>query len=591
MHRRLVTALLLVAGGAGGLPVATLAAKADLTTEAERSGDTRTGRYAEVQKLCPAYQQAFPGRVRCFTFGTTPEGRPMLALAASADGVLTPEAAAARKRPVVLIQGGIHAGEIDGKDAGFRALRDLLEGKVQPGVLKQVTVVFVPVFNADGHERFGAWNRPNQRGPEAMGWRTTALNLNLNRDYAKADTPEMQAMIGLLRAWDPPLYVDLHVTDGADFRHDISIQVEPTMDGAAPAVLALGNTLQSGTIDHLNAKGALALPFYPSFVHDDDPASGFEMGIAPPRFSTGYWSTFGRFGMLVETHSWKDYKTRVRLTYETVLSVVAQTARDGAKWNAAFRAEDARSLAGQPVDLAWGPGDRVTMIDFQGYAYTRTPSAVSGTLATHYDPSTPAVWRVPLRDSVKPTLTVTAPKGGYVIPAAWAARLAPRLAVHGITVQRLSKGFDALPVEAFRATEVKWASAPFEGRVPVTVQGAWGKESRALAPGALYVPIAQPRARLVMALLEPQAPDSYVSWGDFNAVFEQKEYMEAYVAEQVAVGMLKDPAVAQAFNERLAKDAAFAASPAARLAFFARRHPSWDERYRLYPVLRVDARP
>ncbi|MDP0983616.1 M14 family zinc carboxypeptidase, partial [Klebsiella variicola] len=88
-------------------------------------------------------------------------------------------------------------------------------------------LVFVPVFNADGHERFGPWNRPNQRGPEQMGWRVTAQNLNLNRDYAKADAPEMQAMLGLVRAWDPLAIVDLHTTDGAQFRHDIAVMVEP----------------------------------------------------------------------------------------------------------------------------------------------------------------------------------------------------------------------------------------------------------------------------------------------------------------------------------------------------------------------------
>ena len=97
---------------------------------------------------------------------------------------------------MTLIQGGIHAGEIDGKDAGFLALREALDGKAAPGALDRQVLVFVPVFNVDGHERFGRWNRPNQRGPEEMGWRTTAQNLNLNRDYVKADAPEMQAMLG-----------------------------------------------------------------------------------------------------------------------------------------------------------------------------------------------------------------------------------------------------------------------------------------------------------------------------------------------------------------------------------------------------------
>src|SRR5205814_9137802 len=122
-------------------------------------------------------------------FGRTPQGRPMQVLVVSTRGVLDPAAAKAAGLPVLLVQGGIHAGEIDGKDAGFLLLRELLEGKLGQGLLDRQVLVFVPVFNVDGHERFGAWNRPNQRGPQEMGWRGTAQNFNLNRDYVKADTP------------------------------------------------------------------------------------------------------------------------------------------------------------------------------------------------------------------------------------------------------------------------------------------------------------------------------------------------------------------------------------------------------------------
>jgi predicted deacylase len=132
--------------------------------------------------------------------------------------------------PVMLIQGGIHAGEIDGKDAGFLALREMLENKAAPGALDKQVLLFVPVFNVDGHERFGKWNRPNQRGPVEMGWRTTAQNYNLNRDYVKADARDA-GHAGAGQRWDPLAYVDLHVTDGAKFQHDVSIQVEPVHGG------------------------------------------------------------------------------------------------------------------------------------------------------------------------------------------------------------------------------------------------------------------------------------------------------------------------------------------------------------------------
>ena len=253
-----------------------------LVTHAERSGFVETGRYAETIALCDAFAARYPAAVRCETFGTTPEQRPMKLLVVSTAGVFTPEAARARGLPVTLVQGGIHAGEIDGKDAGFLALRQLLEGEVAPGVLDRQVLLFVPVFNVDGHERFRAWNRPNQRGPREMGWRTTAQNYNLNRDYLKADAPEMHAMLGLLRRWDPLAYIDLHVTDGAKFEHDISIQVEPLNSGD-DRLREAGRTLRDGTIARLAAAGFQPLPFYPSFVVDDDPyAGGRDRGAVSP---------------------------------------------------------------------------------------------------------------------------------------------------------------------------------------------------------------------------------------------------------------------------------------------------------------------
>ena len=175
-------------------------APAPLTSTSEQSGWKRTGRYAEAEALCRAFPKAFPGKARCDTLGTSPEGRPLVALVVSQDGTLTADAARRKQRPVVFFQGGIHAGEIDGKDAGYWLLRDALQGKVLPGALKGVTAVFVPVFNLDGHERFGPNHRPNQVGPEEMGFRTTAQNLNLNRDYAKVDAPEMALLLKYLTA-------------------------------------------------------------------------------------------------------------------------------------------------------------------------------------------------------------------------------------------------------------------------------------------------------------------------------------------------------------------------------------------------------
>ncbi|MES2858646.1 MAG: M14 family metallopeptidase [Pseudomonadota bacterium] len=570
-----------------------VAAEPPLSTVAERSAFQQTGRYDEVIALCAGFAKAYPKAVRCFDFGTSPQGRPMKAMAVSTSGALDPRTAKSRGLPVVLAQGGIHAGEIDGKDAGFRLLRNLLEEEADPGLLGKMVFLFVPVFNVDGHENFRAWNRPNQRGPEQMGFRVTAQRYNLNRDYVKADAPEMRAMLELVNAWDPLVMLDLHVTDGAKFQHDISITGEPTNSGDE-GLREAGNALNDGIIARLSAQGSNPVAFYPSFVSDDDPASGFEHGVSTPRFSTGYFPLRNRIAILVETHSWRTYPERVQATYNTVLNALQLTATNARRWQALAREADRRAaaLGGKPVTLDYKATDRVRSIDFLGYAYTRTPSEISGALMTRYDEATPQVWKIPLRDEIVPNTTIIAPKGGYIVPAEHATTVSRQLLVHGIDYTILAAPVRGVATQAFRADNVQFSPGSTEGHQRVALAGAWTPRTSDLAVGALFVPIAQAKARLLVAMLEPQSGDSMAAWGDFNNAFERKEYMEDYVAEEQARLMLaRDPALKAEFEQRLRNDPAFAASPNARLEFFYRRHPAWDADTNRYPVLRIDHVP
>jgi len=567
-----------------------------LLTLAEKSGFLKTGRTDEVACLCGAYAAAWPSEVRMLKFGRSAEGRDMLALLICRRDP--------RTVPLLMVQAGIHPGESDGKDAGFIALRELLSGAAAPQALDKVALLFVPAFNVDGHERFGRWNRPNQNGPEEMGWRTTAQNLNLNRDYTKADAPEMQALLRLVNEWDPLVYADLHVTDGADFEPDVSIQVEPINQGD-PSLCGIGRQLRDALIDRLAGEGSLPLPFYPDLVRADDPSSGFQLSVYSPRYSTGYPPARNRFGVLVETHSWKDYATRVRVTRNTVVGLAELVAEHGSAWRQAVQRadQDTARLFGSEIALDYSStwretgradvaasataADDGTLIDFRGYAYTRSVSPISGSLVTRYDPKTPQIWRVPYRDRIRPSVVATVPRS-YLVPPAYAGLIGAKLELHGVRFGRLKHSAQKTPVEAFRATQANFSGAPFEGRFRAELEGAWSEETLDVPADSLIVPTAQPLARLILALLEPQAPDSFAAWGFFNAHFEQKEFIEPYVAEQIAREMLdRDPDLAKAFNEKLRADAAFAGDPAARLAFFLRHHESWDVRYNVYPIYRT----
>lgn len=571
MSKLLVALVFLAACARGPRPA--------LTSTAELSRYVKTGRYDEAVQLCRDFARAYSG-VRCHEIGKTGTGRSMVALHIQRGAA----------RPVIFIQAGIHPGEIEGKDAGFWFLRDLLDGKVAPGALDAVDVVFIPVLNPDGHERFGPNHRPNQRGPEEMGFRVTDARLNLNRDYVKADAPEMQAVLAAFVRWRPVMLIDLHTTDGAKFEHDISINTSPVapradkLDAAANGVLA-------AVCKRLTELGHLPLPFYPSFREEDDPPSGFDVNEAPPRFSHFYAAARSRLGLLVETHSWRTFRERAESTYHTLQAVFEMAPREAAGWVVAEAAADRAdtALGGSDVPLVWAPTDHKRELAFRGYAYTKSRSEISGAQWIVYDEKTPQIWNVPVFDQLAPRVTVRAPRAGYIVDGGFAPLVAGLLSRHGLRYEKLA-GQPRVDVEVFRATKVTHQQSN-EGRTPVELEGTWTREPRALQLGAIFVPIDQPSARLVLHLLEPALPDSMARWGMFNTVFERKEYIEPYVLEQAAREMLaSDPALKTAFDEAL-KDPEFAKSPEQRLNWFYRKHPAWDERLNLLPVYRAEQRP
>lgn len=545
-----------------------------LTTFAEASGYKRTGRYDEAITLCGDFARAYAG-VTCETIGETLQGRPLVALRVERHANL----------PYIYVEGGIHAGEIEGKDAGFAFVRDLLDGKVAPGALDHVSLVFVPVLNPDGHEQFGPNHRPNQRGPEEMGFRTNGARLNLNRDWVKADSPEVQAALGVFRRFDPLLLVDLHATDGAKFEHDISVTMAPY----APRGDTLDETtheLSAAVSARLAQLGHLPVDFYPSFADDESPASGFGKGEAPPRFSTSYMAARGRIGILVETHSWRTYKERTESTYHTLQAIFEDAVRNADSWARAARAADEADakLAGTEVAMMWKTDGNSREIEFRGYAYERRLSELTGGIWLVYDESKPEIWRVPLYDTIVPAISVTAPKQGYIVDGGFARMVAAILDHHGIAYAPVTKV--PASVEVFRADGVTYAP-PYEGRTRATITGAWASEKRTLDAGAIFVPIAQPKARLILHLFEPSLPDSLAQWGMFNAVFERKEYVEPYVLEEAVRDMFaRTPALADEFSEFANRTP----SPTTeqRLDWIYRHHPSWDDRVNLLPVYRLE---
>jgi len=576
---------------------------ADWRTPAELSDYRTTPRYAETVSYLRRLVTAAPRTLRLETFGRTGEGRDLVVVVASKDGVFEPAALHKADRPIVLVQNSIHAGEMDGKDASLALLRDMVITKQKAGLLERAALVVIPIYNADGHERFGAFNRINQNGPEESGWRTQALNLNLNRDYMKAEAPETRAFLRLWNRWLPDLFVDTHVTDGADFQYDTTYGLDTGPD-IFPAQAEWKRKALAPFIESSVGAAGHVVSAYLNFKDDTDPSQGLTIGQDVPRFSTGYVNLQNRPALLLETHMLKDYRTRVLGSYEFLRAVLEVVNRDAARLVAMNREADAATIAtGRRYDptarfpLRLESDGSTEPFVFHGYKSTVTQSDVSGGRRIEYGRE-PIDMTVPRQTTLRVTLSV-APPLAYLVPAQWTPVI-DVLRAHGLRVQKTARDWQG-EVDTYRCDGVKWLDRPFEGRQVLFSPGEGGSRSKAsggdcvparetmsFPAGSAVVRLDQRAARVAIHWLEPQAPDSAMTWGFFNAVFEQKEYAEAYVMETIARDMLaKDARLREEFERRLAEDKDFAASPESRLAFFYRRSPWWDRRVGLYPVGRL----
>jgi hypothetical protein len=595
-------AVLAQAGGHGddATPVATpraalspqeIAAIEALRTRAETSGFEATSDYAETLDFLRRLQAHFPEMYLGF-YGTSGEGRAMPFVVVSREKAFTGRKAQRLGKPIVLIQNGIHAGEIEGKDASLLLLRELAEGK-HAAILDAVTLVVLPIYNVDGHERISPFNRPNQDGPrQGMGFRTTTNGLDLNRDYLKISSEEARALIALVNDWRPHLHVDDHVTDGIDMGWVLTwswaeapqtpAPVDAWLRGHMPAVLAA------------TEKAGVPQGPYVDLVERNDPAKGFSSWVGQPRYSTGYFPLRNRPSILVEMHSYKPYRQRVLANRDFLFALLDEVAREpAALTRAVAEAEAAEVAKGKPdappsqVVVNFEPSDRADRIRLPVFAGTMQTSVVTGEPLLLFHRGELDAKEVPWIHGSKVTLSLPRPRGYLVLPG-W-PQIEQRLRGQGLRVEVLTQPV-AMDVETMRLAEPKAAPASYQGLTRVSAKVARATEKRKIPAGALWVPADQPDFEVAVQLLEPEGVDSLLSWGLLSSIFEGKEYIDPRVLEGLAAEKLKDPATAADWAAAL-KDAKFAADPNARYQWWFSHTPYWDERVGLLPYFRVMTAP
>ncbi len=572
---------------------AALYAQTNWITLFESSGFISTSDYNETMNYFRRLDET-SDYADLFGFGRSPQGRDLnCLLVTKEDKLIIEQRIAEGKKPLekatVLIINGIHSGEIEGKDACMILLREILITKEKEYLLDSINLLVVPIFNVDGHERKSRYNRINQNGPEEMGWRTTAQNYNLNRDWMKADSPEMQAMIILVSTWTPDFIIDTHTTDGADYQYSVTYQVERFANIDKSIADWLSNNFVPYLENEVTRKGFLIFPY----VSLKNWTAGLDSGItdwaSSPRLSTGYFALRNRPSLLVETHMIKPYKERVFATKAVLESTFEFIKNNAGQLVELNQSADKNSVIDfyhnkNFLPIKFNLSEKFDEVMFKGYEYKKEISNISGAQKIVYT-ETPKAFKVKYYRDVIATDSVQIPDY-YIIPAEWAS-LVDRMTFHGIKF--FKSDFDTtLMVERYRFNNVKLSGTSYEGRQRISFDVEKYKEEMKIPAGSFIIPTNQRTIKIIAHLLEPECEDSFVQWGFMNQIFEQKEYFENYVMEKIAEEMLlKDPTLKKEFEEKLKNDESFRNNPYERLNFFYKNSPYWDKKLNVYPVLRI----
>lgn len=566
---------------AKSLRESTARAPKDLLTVAEKTEWKETGNYEEAVDFYRKLAARSP-YARLVDLGATPQGRRMYVLVASKDKAFAQAEVKATGKPVLLLQNGIHPGENGGKDAAMMLLRDILVTKKYESFLDHMVILSIPVFNIDGHENSSPYHRFNEQGPVSMGFRATAQRLNLNRDYMKADAPEMQNWLRFYHRFQPDMHIDNHVTDGADLQHDCTIAIHDGMD-IHPAV---GQWVKSYTPKMWKAMDDLGHVMGWYVGGPMRSGGNFVMMPASPRLSTGYAAVRNRVALLVETHSLKPFVVRAWAHFDIMVESMKILAESGkALREATTMADREWPKPGAKVAIDYAPAKSGIPYLVKGLETETYTGSASGGPILRYLPKAKDIDVTLIRDAVAKTEVVV--PSGYYVPREW-TNVLDLLRLHGVQVRPVSSAVTG-KFEVTRFAKVSFPPQPFEGRFAPNYETKSSVEEKTIAAGAyFFVPAGQPLGKLAMNLLEAQAPDSAVKWGLMNSIFELKEYASDYILEPLAQKMLAQDAQLKAdFEAALAADPAMAKNPRARLMWLYMRSPYYEKDKDYYPVLKL----
>lgn len=479
------------------------------------------------------------------TYGATDAGYPLHLITLSKEGLSFRELNRT-KRTVILINNAIHPGEPDGVDANMLLFRDIASERNT--ILDSVVVVCIPYYNIGGALNRNSFSRANQNGPTEYGFRGNAQNLDLNRDFVKCDSKNAQSFAMLLHEIDPDVYVETHVSNGADYQYTMTyLSTQPDKLNYAMGDY-LRNTFNPALEAKMKAKGEEMVPYV---NHHGGPLKDmYSTFYDSPRYSSGLTTLHHIYGFITETHMLKPYKQRVEATYTYLLSTLEFCAENALDIIQSRKQQKNAVELNTTYALDWEiKEDDLKYIKFKGYEYDFKPSEISGEDRLYYDKNKPVTKDMLYQHRMVATKQTTKPRF-YILKQGY-SDVVDRLKWNGISLQVLLQDTTLL-VTSTRITDYKTVEKPYEKHylhfdtkaVRDTIRWTFLK-------GDYIIPMGGPKDRFVVEILEPEGPDSYFNWNFFDAVLQQKEWYSSYVFEDRAAELLQsNPRLKEAFETK-----------------------------------------
>jgi hypothetical protein len=552
-------------------------------TQYERSGGTQTPTYPEIISWWKQLDAA-SARVKMFTMGNTDAGFPLhLVIISAKEAPSTLTGIHKQSQSLILINNGIHPGEPDGIDASMLLARDIANNHI--ALPPDILLAIIPVYNIGGCLDRSAFYRVDQNGPEEFGFRGNSQNLDLNRDFIKCDSKDARAFTEIFHILDPDVFVDNHVSNGADYQHILTLLTSQHNKLGGEMGEFMNKKFEPGIYSLMKEKGYDLVPYVNHF--GETPENGWQEFWDSPRYGSGYGTLWQTFSFLPETHMLKSYKQRVEATYALMQSFISFTAANSQTIRSYRSNAKKAGSTQQEFPISW-TNDRTRFQEyvFKGYEAGHKNSEVSGQPRLYYDRSKPYEKKVKIFNEYTPNRTVKKPLA-YIIPQGW-WKVIDLMKLNKVSMRAMKKD-TTIEVEVYHIIDYKSLAKPYESHhLNNDVKKETAVEKISFRKGDWYIPMNQDANRFLIETLEPDTEDSFFAWNFFDGILGQKEGYSAYMFEDFAADYLKkNPAIKNLLEKYTSTDTAFAKSGSAQLNFVFQHSPYFEPAYLRYPVYRV----